>query len=46
MAKLGQITINRGKIPDAAKPTRQSSVDSIEGKKLGGHKTWFAFIDI
>lgn len=44
----GQITLLliRGSIPEARKTATQSSVDSVEEKKVGGHKAWITFHDV
>ena len=44
----GQLTLLliRGSIPEATKTATQSSVDSIEGKKVGAHKAWITFISV
>lgn len=48
VSEHGQVTLLliRACIPEATKSTTQSSVDSIEGKKVGGHKARVAFISV
>lgn len=47
IAERGQVALLliRSCIPEARKTATQSLVDSIEGKKVGGHKAWITFSD-